>query len=158
MATRIAILIVAFFAAFASANEDAPPPVTNDSLNGVWEGVVGDWILYRMDIRRHGDSYLVENFSPHKGAQALYVLVQREVHAGHVVLRFRKLSGGSLMATEITLRGDGFAYDGAGELKTTATQTVGEKGSYPLRLLKGTRTRILANMSKQAERLIPIDR
>jgi hypothetical protein len=155
MATRIAILIALLLAPVASANEDAPPPVTNDSLNGVWEGIVGDWILYRMDIRPHGDSYLVENFSPQKGFQTLYRLVQRDVRAGHVVLQFRKVSGAIHSATEVTLRGDGFAYDGAGELKTTLIQTVGEKGSCPLRLLKGTKTRILAQMSKQAERLIP---
>jgi hypothetical protein len=155
MAARIAILMIVLLVPLARANDDAPPPVTNHSLNGVWEGIVGDWILYRMDIRPRGDSYLVENFSPQKGAQALYLLVQREVHAGHIVLRFRKLRGGSLMATEVTLRGEGFVYDGAGELKTTLTQTVGEKGSYPLRLLKGSRTRILAQMSKQAEKLIP---
>jgi hypothetical protein len=151
MATRIAILIVVFLARLASANEDAPPPVTNDSLNGVWEGIVGDWILYRMDIRPRGDSYLVENFSPE--SQTLYRLVQREVHSGHVVLRFRRVSGGS--AGAVTLRGDGFAYDGAGELKTTLTLTIGETGSCPLRLLKGSRVRLLAKASRQAEKLIP---
>lgn len=155
MATRIAILIVALVAPLANANEDAPPPITNDSLNGVWEGIVGDWILYRMDIRQHGDSYLVENFAPQKGFQTLYRLVQRDVRGGHVVLRFRKVTGSAFPVTEVTLSGVGFAYDGAGELKTTLIQSVGSKGSYPLRLLKGTRTRILAQMSKQAEKLIP---
>ena len=155
MATRIAILIAVVLAPFANANEDAPPPVTNDSLNGVWEGIVGDWILYRMDIRPRGDSYLVENFSPQKGFQTLYRLVQRDVRSGHLRLRFRKVTGAASMANEVTLRGDGYAYDGRGELRTKLVQTAGEKGSYPLRLSKGTRTRILAQMSKQAERLIP---
>src|ERR1017187_4357540 len=154
MATRIAILIAVLLAPLANASEDAPP-VTNVSLNGVWEGIVGDWILYRMDVRAHGDSYLVENFSPQEGFQALYRLIQRDVHGGHVVLRFRKIRGAALMSSAELLRGDGYAYDGSGELQLTLLQTIGEKGSFKLRLSKGTRTRILAKMSKQAERLIP---
>jgi hypothetical protein len=155
MATRIAILIALLLAPVASANEDAPPPVTNDSLNGVWEGVVGDWGVHRMDVRARGNSYLAEVSSPQKDFQVLYQLVQRDVRSGHVVLRFRKVAGADWRPAEIMVKGEGYAFGDEGELQTTLTYMKGEKGSYKLRLEKGTRTRILAKMSKQAEHLIP---
>jgi hypothetical protein len=155
MATRVAIVFCLLLPLLASASEESPPAVTNDSLNGIWEGLVGDWILYRMDIRPRGDSYLVEHFA--QDMETLYRLVHREVRGGSVLLRFRKVSGGlPFTPTEVTLRGHGYAgYQGQGELKTTLVQTAGEKGSFPLRLQKGSRVRILARASKQAEKLIP---
>ena len=56
---------------------------------------------------------------------------------------------------EAALASKGSAGPNFGDLRLTLRQLTGDKGSCPLRLTKGTRTRVLADFSKQAERAIP---
>jgi hypothetical protein len=151
---RVVLLLVVVFPVLANASESVPG-VTDTTLNGVWEGVVGNWQVYRMDIRPHGQSYLAHVFS--EGAVGLYHLTQRRVRDGRVFLRFERPNGTVFFPSVITLEGSGWAngYGSAGELRLTLRQLTHDKGSYPLHLAKGTHTRILAEFSRQAEHAIP---
>src|SRR5689334_22304079 len=87
MLARIVVLFAAQLPIVAGASEDIPD-VTRDTLNGVWEGVVGDWSVYRMEIRPSGASYLAQTAT--KGLVILYRLSAIRVESGHVFLRFER--------------------------------------------------------------------
>ena len=137
MFARIAAVLVAF-PLFAIASEELPG-VTDETVNGAWEGVVGNSRLVRMEIRPRGQSYLADVFST--DAVGLYCLTQRHVAGGKVFLRFERPNGGGwLFPKVITLEGRGWAGPnrwGAGDLRLTLHQLTGDKGSYPLHLRKG---------------------
>jgi hypothetical protein len=154
MLARIAVLFAALLPIIATASEDLPG-VSRETLNGIWEGVVGDWSLYRMDIRPSGNSYLAQTDT--KDFVILYRLSAMRVSSGHVFLRFERPTKSTIYPSVITLEGRGAAnpYTGFGDLRLTLHQLTGDKFSYPLHLTKGTHTRDLADLSRQAERAVP---
>ena len=153
-ARSLVSMLSILFATICCATEPAAPPITDETLNGTWEAVLGEMGVVRLDIRPQGNSYLADVDSTDKEGRALYKLVQRRVHDGKVLLRFRKLIG-SWQPEEVTLDGYGYlsglAWSGA-DLRVKYIQ--GSLGSCDLHLTKGTITDILARMSKQAEDLI----
>jgi hypothetical protein len=155
MATRIGILLLALVLPHLCLADEAYPPLTERSLVGVWEAIASDWVVQRLDIRASGESYFAEVGGIHGDTHRVYRLAEKRIHSGRVVLRFRKLIGGWWEPVEITLRGQGYALDGEGEFQATFASSDTRSSSYNVTYQKGTRTRILAKLSKQAERLVP---
>jgi hypothetical protein len=142
---------LAIVAASPCNAEPASPPITSETLNGTWEAVVMETDVMRMEIRGHGQSYLVES-GPFDDGFAIYRLVNRQIHEGNVLLRFEKISGDG--PKEITLQGYGYISapgEDTGDLRVKAISSL---GSYDVHLMKGAITQRLVRLSKQAARLI----
>ena len=73
------VALLLFWIRVAAADEVAPPPITRETLMGVWDGMPTppcQWIVYRLKVTRNGPSYLAFTL----GSQDLvYRLVSSEV-------------------------------------------------------------------------------
>jgi len=151
IARWLAVLFVLAAVALCDA-EPAAPPITDETLNGTWEAVVSETDIIRMEIRSHGQSYLVQS-GPIDNDFAVYRLAERNVHDGRVLLRFEKISG-SWQPKELTLRGYGYIGNTGDEAADLRVKLIDSQGSYDLHLMKGTITKRLAKLSRHAEELI----
>lgn len=129
-------------------------PVTQQTIVGIWEGVVGEYIFYRMEIRRRGNSYLVESSS--QSTQTLYRLTSAKVQSGHVTLRFRKIDKRAFGTDELVFEGKGRADNSQGGIEGTMKQfPTRTHGATEIKLRKGNKYfRNLSAASKRAEALI----
>ena len=155
MATRLTILLIAAFLPLVCIANETYPPLTDRAMVGVWEAIASDWVVQRLEIRASGESYWVEVGGIHGDTHRVYRLDRKDIRSGRVTLRFRKLIGGRWEPAEITLRGQGYALDGEGEFQATLTTSDKRSTPFDVTYQKGTRTRVLATLSKQAERLVP---
>jgi hypothetical protein len=98
----VAATLLAVGAQSCIATEVAPPPLTAQTLNGVWEGTGGLWYWYRFEIFR-GGGYLAYVTSPGRQDQAVYRLEDSLVANSKVTLRFRNITKGSYLPEAITI-------------------------------------------------------
>jgi hypothetical protein len=134
--------------------EPGAPPITEKTLVGTWEGTAGLWYWYRMEILSHG-GYLAYVSSPAPQDQAVYRLISSNIKPDKVELRFQKVTKGSSSPEEISIEGEGWAYGDGGLFYATVMHRPGSVGGESkIEFVKGTPTRLLARMFKQAERLI----
>jgi hypothetical protein len=138
-------------------------PVTNDSLNGVWEAVLDCCQVYRMDIRAHGESYLCHAMGINEAPSFLYHLVKKDVRGGRVLsLRFQVMSEEQAEPppAEIIVRLEALGVSTPngfepGGLKTTVIEGHRKPVSHSMIFRSGDWAESLAEMSKIAEKRIP---
>src|SRR4051812_8631618 len=86
------VVSAVLIACVALADEIAPPPITRETLLGVWEGMPippCQSVIYRLEITRTGPSY----FAFTLGSEDLvYRLVSSEVSRGRITLLFHCLT------------------------------------------------------------------
>lgn len=110
MRNGIAIVLAVFvLVQVAHATKDRHPPITNETLVGVWEAISErDIRVFRMEINKEGDSFLV--FALPRGRTVVYKLSKREVKDGEVLLEFTAIKKSSNV---ILIKGKGVAgHDG----------------------------------------------
>jgi len=118
--TLCCIALLLFWIRIAPADEIGPPPITSETLVGVWEGMPippCQWIIYRLEIARDRPSYLAFTL----GSQDLvYRLVSSDVRRGRVTLRFHRLidrrftsamKGGNPDLNDLVITGKGTARE-----------------------------------------------
>jgi hypothetical protein len=122
----VALLVLT--APLALADEVAPPPITRETLVGVWEGIPTppcQSVVYRLEITRNGSSYLAFTLG---SEDLVYRLVSSEVTRGRLTLRFHcltdrrftfALKGGNPDLNDLVITGKGTAADVGGTFEGT---------------------------------------
>jgi hypothetical protein len=151
---HLAVCIIALAALSAAGNEVAPPPLTRKGLMGTWEACGNHmWYWYRMEIFP-GGGYLVYQTAPNN--QALYELEYSDIIKQKLTLRFRNITSNSSLPEAMLMNGVGYALsdkDGALHLDVTEC-VVNLREKTHVDFTKGTPTREVAKMFKDAERMI----
>jgi len=151
----IAIIGILLFPFSAAVSQDRPPPLNSDTIVGVWEAVSEDaCLLYRMEINKNGESYLALVGAPKAYYRAVFRLVSSDIKEGKIKLHFHDISGKNAM-TDLWIEGKGVWYGGEdGEIRGTIAGNDENEEKQPIRFMKGTWTRMLAELSKKAEETI----
>ena len=152
----VSFLALLVFARVGFATKDRHPPVTEETLIGVWEAISErDTRVYRMEINREGDSFLAYAV-PH-GWSWVCKLVKKEVKDGEVFLEFKSLKKKSRV---IRIKGEGVAgRDGARDEGVIVAELVMNPDQEPpnvwkLRFIKAPHIEELYGLSKSAEKAI----
>jgi hypothetical protein len=145
----------------------AMPSLTKENLVGIWEAVPGgDAVgmasaVYRMDITKDSESYLVAMIGPAPYCRFLCRLVESTVGDGKVMLRFRTAAEAEPTRVygdrEYIIEGTGVGDSEGGAI--TGKLISRKNASYPettqdIFFKKAPWTRDLQQLSKDAERAI----
>jgi hypothetical protein len=149
-----------------SANEVGPPPITAETLIGVWEAApVLHGLVYRLEINKTGPSYLALVYG---SENLVYRLTSSKVRDGRVNLHFQCLSdrrqgrefrvhGGPEM-NELWISGKGDASEKGGIFEGTLRMKDSvyddDFTTSPITFAKPPWTRDLTTQSKKSEALI----
>jgi hypothetical protein len=90
-----------------SANEAGPPPITRQTLCGVWEAVSSaNPCVFRLEVNSSGTSYLVFPLGSYK---IICRMTAATVHEGKIQLRFVSLKDSGMKPGAVTITGHGYA-------------------------------------------------
>lgn len=153
LSMSLVVMLVTTVLVFAT--EDRHPPITKKTLMGTWEAIsTRDVRVYRMEIRRQGDSYLSYAVA---GAHWVYKLEKMEVKDGEVFLSFVDPKDSRKI---IHVRGTGVAgWDGIREEGGIDAQLIMNPREKPLNkwkleFIKTPHIEVLHELSKSAEEAI----
>jgi hypothetical protein len=143
----------------ALANEDPLPPLTGDTLVGVWEAVPKDArLVYHMEINKDGESYLAMILAPNAFYRAIFRLVSSEIKEGRVNLHFHTISEKGVL-TDVWIEGKAVGDITTGVIdgtvddnKPLSKSPSGKK--QDIFLMKGAWTRMLSQLSQKGEESI----
>ena len=152
MATRLLIFATILIARLALATEDAAPPLKPAQLAGVWESILGQTQLYRMELFGTGDGYLA--FMVDREATIFRLTSASVSSGGRVYLEFRNLVVGSIPSDRASFDGHGWAVEPEGFISGKLTFRGGGNYAVDILFVKGPNSRTLAKMSQRAEQLI----
>ncbi len=158
--TLIAIALLAAPVCHATrANEGPAPPITRETLVGVWEASPS-WAqrVYRLDIAPRGDSYLAFTYG---SEEAVYRLTSTSVKNGKLVLRFRSVRDRGAGCNDLVISASGTAYGDFGTFEGTLRMYDSyfrggrpELTTVPVSFTKPPWTRDLTGWSKNSEALL----
>jgi hypothetical protein len=158
IATR-ALLVLVLSALHTPADEGPAPPITRETLIGVWEAAPS-WAqcVYRLDIAPHTDSYLAFT---HYGETLVYRVTSKSVRHGRVVLHFRSVRERRRGCNDLVITGSGRAYSDSGTFEGTLCMydalyagAPPEMSSVSLSFTKPPWTRELTHWSQKSEESI----
>ena len=148
---RALLILLVLLPVQLRANTIATGAITPDTLVGTWEAVMpqdhsGAAIgVYRLDIRRDTDSYLVASYTTSDSPSLVARLVSSEVVDGHVKLRFAVVQPKE-SDPELIIEGSGGADQEGGRLDAKFSTLYGE-----VTFRKGAWTRVLESASRKAD-------
>lgn len=152
---RIALAVLVLAQA-VHATKNRHPPVTNETLNGVWEAISErDVRVFRMDINKEGDSFLV--FALPRGRTVVYKLEKREVKDGEIFLEFRGVKKSSNV---IHVKGkgvagnDGLRDEGAIDADLIMSPDQKPLNVWELRFIKAPYIEQIHNLATSAEKAV----
>jgi hypothetical protein len=161
ISTAVLLMIAPIF-----ANEVGPPPITAETLVGVWEAApVLHGLVYRLEINKRGPSYLAFVYG---SENLVYRLTSSKVSHGTVELHFQCLTdrrqgrefrvhGGPEM-NELWISGKGDAGEKGGIFEGTLRMKDSvyddDFTTSPIAFAKPPWTRDLTTQSKKSEALI----
>ena len=160
-------LFVACAFSFASASSEGPPPITRETLIGVWEAAPS-WAqrVYRLEIRKSGGSYLAFTFGSEK---LVYRLKSSSARDGRLRLHFQCLTDrrrnnwksrvpAGRELNELWISGKGVADERWGTFEGTLRMKDSRYDehftSFSVSFTKPPWTRDLAPLSRESEKLI----
>jgi hypothetical protein len=139
----------------ASAWQDPLPPLNNETIIGVWEAVPEDArLLYHMEIKKKGESYLALFFHPKSPYYSIFRLVSSNIKNGNIKLHFHLLFPKEDALTDLWIEGKGVGYAEDGNIKGTIAGNGEHQNKQAILFMKGTWTRRLAELSQKAESAI----
>ena len=159
---RMAIILLLLSNAYG--DEAGPPPITSETLIGVWEAAPS-WAncVYRLEVNRTGPSYLAFNLG---GFDLVYRLTSSRVQHGKVTLNFECLSdrrkmgglkGGGPEMNHLVISGKGYASDVRGTFEGSLKMKFryfDPEESTPVSFSKPPWTQDAARYAKHCEQLI----
>lgn len=153
MRRLIAIIGIVLFPFSAVAWQDPPSPLNSDTIVGVWEAVQdGVLLLHRMEINKNGESYLALVPPPKGFYRGVFRLVSSDIKEGNIKLHFHTISAKKTALTDLWIEGKGVGYGGEdGEIRGTIAGNGENEEKRAIHFMKGTWTRMLAELSKIAE-------
>lgn len=107
-----------------------------------------------MEINKNGESYLALVFPPKGFYRAVFRLVSSDIKEGNIKLRFHNISGKKNALMDLWIEGKGVGHREDGEIKGTIAGNGENEEKQPVYFMKGTWTRMLAELSKIAEESI----
>ena len=151
-AVFLTIALLATVAKSAQSNQNVYPPLTRETLNGVWEGLIGAHVfLFHISIApRDSDSYFSEFNLDAKGGN-IFRMDSCSVTDGRVRLHFTAVDP-LLEKSGVWFEGKGVGDSREGWLDVRWGTDIDEHSSGPpnLRLEKGTWVRRLGEASVRA--------
>ena len=154
------ILVIGLFALAiteAPANVDVYPPLTRETLVGIWEGVFGigqvPVVFHVLIAPRNEDSYLAEIYPEHLNGR-VYRLQTCTITGAKVYLRFVALPGGD--GSEWWIEGEGYGDAKRAWIKGRIGTgfNARESGSENFYFAKGTWVRNFGEASRRGEEKI----